>query len=185
MKKTIEIVDHIKNKHIVLDSIEEYEFYHWLLEGFEHELIKSYDYHVESYLLTPKKTYTEIIPLKTKTKEVTKTLFQAHEYAPDFIVEFTDKFFNTFSTPLTSTPRVSKNPFIIDIKGSFARNGGDRSFSINRKLMYHMHNIYIHKIVPDALFKTTWVPKECRITLKKRQLRKKYETFKTIDEVLA
>jgi len=182
------IYDKNIDQTIELDSMEEYDFYQWLLEGFESGLVKSYQYHIVSYPLTPKQSYNALVSLKTKTKEVTKTLFQPHEYTPDFIVEFTDKFFNTFGkTPLTSIPYVSKNPFVIDIKGAFARNGGDRTFSINRKLMYHFHTIYIHKIVPDDLFKATWVPNECRYTLKQRKEKTKYQSkeWKTIDEAIS
>ena len=182
------IFDPNLNQTITLDSNEECEFYHWLLEGHSKGLVKTYNYHIRSYPLTPKQTYVHLQSLKTKSKEVIKTLFQPHEYTPDFIVEFTDKFFNTFDkTLLTSIPYVSKNPFVIDIKGQFARNGGAREFSINRKLMYHFHNIYVHKVIPEEFFKVTWLPNECKFTLKKKQVKTKYDSkeWKSIDEAIS
>ncbi len=169
-----------------LDSIEEYDFYHWVLEGYENGLIDSYNYHIRSYELIPKQTYEVLKQLKTKTKTITKTLLRPHEYTPDFEINLSDRFYELFGdkTCLTKIPHVANNPLTLDIKGQFQRNGGARSFTIDRKLMYEKYGIYIFKVVPDVLFKETYVPNECRFTLKKRQPKKKYlEGFKTISEL--
>jgi len=183
------IYDPNKDATYELDSSEEWDFYQWLLEGYEHGLIDSYTYHVKSYELIPKHVYEVLKQLKTKTKTIQKTLLRQHEYTPDFEVNVSEHFYEIFGdkTILTKIDHVSKNPYVIDIKGAFQRNGGSRSFAIDCKLMYETHGIYVFKVIPDKLFEETFLPERCKYTLKKKQLKKKYdnENYKRISEAVA
>lgn len=170
-----------------LDSKEELEFIYWLNEGKDAGLIKSYIYQPPEYLLFDKIVVTK--RLKKGKKEVDKevTLLNSHIYSPDFNIFFSDKFLELCkNNEWNKIFKVLENdkPLICDIKGSFSRNGGDRSFSINQKWMYQKYGIYINKIVPADLFKITWVPELARLTPKKKQIVEKYKNIKSLNEIL-
>jgi len=170
-----------------LDSKEELEFIYWLNECKDAGLIENYIYQPEEYLLFDKIVVVKRV--KKGKKEIDKdvTLLSAHIYSPDFSIKFTEKFnelylkndWNKFFKFFNVNEQ-----FICDIKGSFSRNGGDRSFSINQKWVYQKYGIYINKIVPVDLFKTTWVPELARFTPKKKQIVEKYKNLKLLNEIL-
>ena len=62
----------------------------------------------------------------------------------------------------------------IDVKGTFAKSDGGRSFSINQKWTYNKHGIYVYKLVPKDFFKLFGVPEACKLTAKTKKPRKMY-----------
>lgn len=166
----------IKHNGIIFDSIEELEFFHWLNEAVDSGLIETYSYHVRSWTLSEKQTYTDVVKLKTKIKEVEKHLLHPHVYTPDFEI------YGAKNIGLIDVQQDGWH--VVDVKGTFNKYGGDREFSINQKWLYDKHGVYVQKIVPEKLFKKTWCPDLVRYTPKTGKLRKKYLKCKTIKEFL-
>ena len=167
---------------IEFDSDEEVEFYHWVKEALKYDIISDFKYNCESYPLSPKQTTLEIKQLKTKSKEVVKHLFHEHIYTPDFHL-FKGSRWNVLkdSHKLISM-HDDCNEFVIDIKGTFQRNGGARSFSINQKWMFDKYHVYVNKLIPEKFFALTWVPEACRFSPKQKKLRAKYKNIPTLLE---
>lgn len=150
-------------------NTEERYFSYYLDELVEKELIEGYTYEVVNFELTPKYTfpYTKVTKLKTKTKveEKEKTLFQPMTYTPDFIINFEPKAAHIANSPhklpifITSKGTMT---CYVDVKPSFGRatNSTNWTFPIKQKIMYHLHRIYVQKIVPFELFEKTFVPKK-------------------------
>lgn len=163
------------------DSDEEYFFYHWLLEAEEYGLVSGIRYHVMTYPLTDNVSVTREKQLKTKTKKVERHLLYPHEYTPDFWFRLN----NTVLTQFFKTSKVLEwVQMVVDVKGTFTQNDGGRSFSINQKLMWEKYKTYVEKVVPEKLFKKTWVPEICRLSPKKRQPVKKYIGVPVISEFM-
>jgi hypothetical protein len=165
---------------IEFDSEEELEFYYWVKEALEFGFISKFDYNCVSYDLAPKQTYTVEKQLKTKVKIVEKHLFHNHIYTPDFII-YPDKRWGLLGDT-HKLLELNGHPIVIDVKGAFQNFDGNRSFSINQKWMYDKHGIYVNKVIPSKFFETTWLPKECRLTKKTKQVRKKYKDFPSLWE---
>lgn len=164
------------------DSDEEWQVYHWLKEAEVHGLAWNIVYQPGPFELSPRASVKVWKQLKTKTKEVDKFLFHPHKYTPDFSFSLApDALTGVFECQLLGLymPEV-----IIDVKGNFNRFGDPKQFSINQRWMWVKFGIYVEKIVPEKLFKKTWVPEVCRLTPKQRKPVKKYVGVPTIDEFL-
>jgi len=168
-------------KGVEFDSREEIEFYMWLDEAANHGLIfDGFTYQPMPYELSSKRTRLEVKQLKTKTKKVEKHLLHPHKYTADFQFRLTMKgerlniFIADRSTGLV----------VVDVKGGFNQHGGDREFSINQKWVFDKYGVYVNKVVPEKLFEASWCPVEARLTEKTRQVKKKYENCRTIEEFL-
>ena len=183
---------------ITFDSNEELIFFYWLEEAIYRGFIKYYVYQPDSYILSDdifkvvlvikkKKIKKEII---TSLEMVNKKIINGHIYSPDFKIEFSDLFLDYYKNKFYSSwSSVFKNIddlgiCIIDIKGTFARNGGERSFSINQKWVYQKYGVYINKIVPVDLFKNLWCPEKARYSPKKKLVVEKFKNFKNINDIL-
>ena len=163
------------------DSKEELEFYAWLYEAESYNLVSDIQYHERSYRLFGKVVVPWVKQLKTKTKDMTFSLFQPHVYTPDFEFWITDPILNdVFKT----SKYIGKHCIVVDVKGGFQRFGGQRSFSLNRKWMWQKHGIYIEAITPEKLFRATWVPEQARITPKTKKPVQKYIGAKTITKFI-
>ena len=73
---------------------------------------------------------------------------------------------------------------VVDVKGTFMRNDGGRSFSINQKLMMAVHNIYVQKFVPKEAFKKLGVPKRCLTTMKSGKASKVFKGMNYLETTL-
>lgn len=172
-----------KNKYICdgieFKSEEELEFYHWLVEAKDYGFVKEFSYEPKSYDLSPKQTIEVEKKLKTKTKIVEKHLFHPHEYTPDFIFTPDEKW-----SLLEGKDKLiaSSGEFVIDVKGTFQKHDGSRSFSINQKWVYDKHGVYVNKLIPKKFFKLTWVPEKCRFTPKQGKLKTAYAKCQTLVE---
>lgn len=160
-KSNIEILDPNLNELIHLDSLEEWQIYNWVLELCKLGVIKSYEYQPTEFQLSQSILY---VPLYDNPKNKSKSLLRSHEYTADFKIEF----YETYGKLLSQYFKIDKSmldndilTIYIDVKGTFQRNGGDRSFSINQKIVYDKFGIYVQKVVPQDLFKTLGIPIRC------------------------
>lgn len=167
---------------IEFDSNEEIEFYMWIQEAINAGLLYTeFTYQPESFLLSGRQSREEIKQLKTKTKILDKFLLRPHLYTADFSFELTSKGCD-HNLPFEMHER---GPYVVvDIKGGFNLHGGDRGFAINQKWVYEKYGVFVNKVVPEKLFKATWVPHFARFTPKTNQLKRKFAKCKTIKEFL-
>ena len=153
------------------DSQEEYQFYEWLKEAEDNNLVSGIVYQPPSIELSERASVQYVKQLKTKTKVCDKFLFHPHSYTPDFYFELTtDALDNVFVNPHLT----GKVGVVVDVKGTFNKYGDPKQFSINQKWIYQKYGIYVHKIIPVKLFKKTWCPEVARLTPKRKDPVKKY-----------
>lgn len=167
-KKQILFNDPIHNQVVDVDSNEEWYTYAWVVELQEMGLIKDFEYQPESLSLSPKfmfKPYT--FPGHKPQKE--KFLFHPHVYTADFkmtafldsekAVEYFTREFKIderFVRKDEETGRLVTDIWM-DVKGTWMRQ--DKAFSINQKLVFEKHGIYINKFIPKEAFKRLGCPK--------------------------
>jgi len=155
------------------DSDEELYFYEWIMEAVGIGLIDEWSYHQYSYILTPK--------YRLPMADAKYFTLQPHNYTPDFFIYFNEQ--SKYRDMISNLVTYAWMGTHIDVKGIFNRNGGDRLFSMNRKMMMKEHNIPVHKIVPEKFFKKTWVPES--IVAGKRIARlKKWDGCRLLKEVI-
>jgi hypothetical protein len=152
-------------------SDEEKQFADWLEEAKVHGLVSSWEYEPITFDLIPAKCYSESVQTKTKIKIVEKSLLNDLKYTPDFRVELTDTGLKLLTQTFKKSICTAENPHImwVDTKGEFARNDGNRSFSIIQKVFYDTHKIYAEKVIPKKLFEKTFAPESVR-WMKSRKL---------------
>jgi hypothetical protein len=171
--------------NIDFDSQEEIDFYYWLEEAKDLGLVEDWEYQPTSFELFDKAIVLKEVKLKTKTKEVERSLLQAHKYTSDYKIWFTDEFIDKFDSKLKNIDLLKRKVVYIDIKGGFGSFSSHGNFSVESKWVWHKYNILVEKLIPDKFFKSTWIPENCRYTLKRKELKKKYlkyNTFKNIAE---
>jgi hypothetical protein len=141
-----------------LRNDEEKNFYYFLLELENNNIISNIKYEEKSFLLSDKIEYEDIIKLKTKVKIKTKTLLHPHEYTPDFTFEVINKVIANSIFKITF-----RGVCYIDVKGEFTRNfNSSITFPLNQKWMYQRYGIYVEKVIPNSLFKKTFLPLEVK-----------------------
>jgi hypothetical protein len=171
---------------IEFDSQEEINFYCWLLEAKDLGFVENWQYQPKGFILSDRVEIELTKKLKTKSKLIKRSLLQPHKYTADFKVQFTKQFYNWFKKDINLKNIALLNNFnevYIDIKGGFNAYQSHSNFSVERKWVWNKYNIYIDRIMPDKLFKQTWVPEYCRFTPKLKQLRKKYKDYNTFEEM--
>ena len=151
-------------------SDEELEVYCWLKEAEAYNLVSDIEYQPVSYQLCDRASVQIEKQLKTKIKIVDKFLFHPHVYTADYEFEITPAIYDVFVAPVFAP----NSPVVIDVKGSFNPYGDPKQFSINQKLVWEKFEVYVEKIVPEKLFKKSYVPEICRLTPKRREPVKKY-----------
>lgn len=201
-KQELSFNDPILNVTYSVDSVEEIAIYNWCIEAVKEGLIESWTvdspiYQPFSITVFDSVSKTEesnpVVLLKgiKMPKSKSTTLLREHAYTPDFKLTFTDKFIQLFPEALPkllkpTTVDVNNNSAVvyIDVKGAFNLHSGDRVFSINQKWVYQQTKIFVNKLVPDDLFHLTYVPTAEQYTKKKKTLREKYITCKTLEECI-
>ena len=164
--------------NIVFDSKEEIEFNIFLEEAKKHKLIKSFVYQPPSFELIPKATY---IDNKTHKQKV---LFRSHSYTADFLI-YPNKLFNELNHGLIPN---NDGSYLIDVKGIYNRNGGDRILPIHQKLLFDKYKLVLNKVVPSIFFKRANIAPEglrWNKTLKtKKVLRKDFKNLDSFKDFL-
>jgi len=167
------------------DSNEELYFSWYLDELRCAGYIKGWKLHPSSFLLSGSVKYIVWKHLKTKIKEVERTLLKSHAYTPDFEVRWTNKAYDVFLTALYGSNADLKYPFynsspkvkwaahtFVEIKPVFSRYNMARVFSLNQKWMYAKYGVYVQLIKPVELFKKTFAPERYLVTDKSGKSRK-------------
>lgn len=169
---------------IEFDSDAEVEFYMFLEDLKKHKLIKEFIYQPPTYTLLPKVTEIRTIQLKTKTKQVEKTLYRAHEYTADFLIKINPDVFEKVDP--NHILRVNKdNTILVDIKGTYNDYGGDRIYKIHEKMMYYFFKLHLNKVVPEEYFKAIRIAPDRIRWMKNRKtptLRKSYINTQSVEE---
>lgn len=160
---------------IEYDSREEIYFVWYLDELQAAGYIEHYRYQPEPFSLFPPVKYNWIKPLKTKKKTMTTTLLRAHSYQADFEIYWCpmaeEVFFN--NNKITDAPFVAKYLVsFIDVKPDYDMQNMTRLFHINQKWVHQQYGIYVQKIVPQELFKKTFIPERYLFTDKSLKPRK-------------
>lgn len=181
-KKSLE--DRIWNG-LVFDSKEEIQFYKWCSELKDASLILDFEYQPMPFLLSDTVRKDEVYSSLSKKKA--SVLLKSHVYTADFKIVFSDKFIDLFGYPtfLKYFYPSSSDPYVVyvDIKGNFNKFSGDRILAINQKWVYQTYKAYINKIVPDDLFRDTFLPVSEFVSPIKKKIREKYRGFKTLKDV--
>lgn len=181
-------------------SVEELQF-SWFLDDLKHcGYVSSYNYEPTTFKLFES--------IKTKWQKVNSKGFKdvdAHltaemNYTPDFFITFTEKAFGVFCNGLPCKKRpyflhcnidpiTNTATCVVDVKGS-ARNGQNTrnfsqfSFPLKQKILLDKFDIYAQKVIPEKLFKDTFIPSRLFYTDGGTMLRKltKYKNSKNIME---
>jgi hypothetical protein len=156
------------------DSDEEKYFSWYLDELLQAKYISRWVFQPYTYRLSRIEKYSVATQLKNKVGTKRLSLFRAHEYTPDFGVEFTPKsrrlFYNLIGDgiDLRTAPFIANyehdTPYgIVEIKPSFDRNNMIRLFRINQKWMFFQNKLYVQEVVVDkkngrGLFADTFTP---------------------------
>lgn len=145
-------------------SEEEQQFTAWLVDAKEHGLVDRWEEQPDTFNLLPK---AEISVGAKKPK----FLFHPHSYTADFCVVLTsrgqDVLADAFSPAHLTQHWKEGGVLWIDTKGSFTvQHGQEQMFQVNRKLIWHLHKIYISKVIPwisqrDRHGRTKDKPKKC------------------------
>lgn len=155
----------------------------WLHEVMEAGLIENIT-RAESYLLSEPvfEVYTEEKKLKTKTKIVNKKLeiLRGHVYTPEFKFELTEKGEKLFKSIVNPTglffPKTPDSwEVMIEVKPLYDQNNMTRLFKINQKWVYTVYNEFVNLIIPETLFKDTFVPKDYLTTPTGKQRKLNYK----------
>ena len=171
---------------IELDSDIEYGFACWCKEMQQMGFIKSFKIQPNEFLLMSDLEIQVDIQLKTKMKSEYKTLLNQAVYTPDFeIVWDVEKYIKFMNSLMWSTQKIflpvsigldkcfnlnecrqrGSITTIHDVKGTNDRRGAATAssalrFSYQQKLLMDTCNIYCSKLIPDKIYKATFVPTE-------------------------
>jgi hypothetical protein len=150
------------------ESQEEQQFEAWLDEAMAHGLVSHYS----------KQPAFDLLP---KQRINGRHLYAAHNYTGDFAVWLTEQGEEVLRGVFQKSDILGfpEGAQYVDTKGGFQSHGGGRSFSINQKLVYEQHGVWVAKVVPfipakkvtkkrkvavpaKGLFVDTWCPAACR-----------------------
>ena len=180
-RRQLECYDTFHERQLSCDSVEEVDFLEWCCEAASLGIIKDFIYQPE-----PIKLFDAVGYVDANGKK--KSLLRDHIYSPDFCIIFDPRAFRTLCIQFKVTiaqASLESSRVYLDIKGTFQRNGGDRSFSLNQKWVFQKTGIYISKIVPEKFFEACGCPQACFLSKKLKKPRKIYQGFKTLSEVFA
>lgn len=179
-RRTISVYDSVHSVQLECDSVEEVDFIQWCIEAVGQNILKDFRYQPDSFKLSDSISYLTV-------DGKSRCLFREHVYSPDFILTFEPNKYLALAKEFKVTLQQLQNNTIdvyIDVKGTFAKSDGGRSFSINQKWTYDKHGIYVYKLVPKDFFKLFGVPEACRLTAKTKKPRKMYLGYKNISQCL-
>lgn len=175
-RRTISVYDSVHSVQLECDSIEEVDFIQWCIEAVAKNILDEFRYQPDSF-----KLFDSISYLTVEGKS--RSLFREHVYSPDFKLTFNPNKNLALAKEFKVTQQQLQNNAVdvyIDVKGTFAKSDGGRSFSINQKWTYAKHGIYVYKLVPKDFFKMFGVPEACRLTAKTKKPRKMYIGYPSI-----
>mgnify|MGYP003673231716 CR=1 FL=1 len=160
------------------DSHEEYCFSVWLKRLRKMGLVSDIVYQPPSFMLSPRQSTKVVKQLKTKSKEIDRFLLHPHIYTADFKFKGSKSF-----SKIDHEMLKHDGYYYVDVKGSFAggfRNSSAITFPINRKWVYEKYGIFVNKVIPEKLFKKTFIPRDIAYG-KSGKLLKKWSKCKILE----
>lgn len=190
--------ERIEYRGIPCDSYQEKYTFMWLFELEAAGLIKEGSIkRAESYLLFETVSKNWIEKLKTKSNPKVETLLAAHLYTPDAVFALTDagkncKLFSCINSTEKLRTRggfnlIHQNGVVhIETKGSSFRRADDtkEKFSVDRKWLWAVHQVFVNLFIPDDVFSKTWTPAEYLKTDKTGRERKIRWNTRTLNSYL-
>lgn len=177
-RRQIGCFDSFHRVEVQCDSLEECDFLCWCSEAASLKVIHDFVYQPEPVKLFDAASYLDFQGKK-------KSLLRDHVYSPDFIVKFDPGAFQAlakqFKVPYEQM-HLDEVSAYLDVKGTFQRNGGDRSFSLNQKWVFQKTGTYVVKLIPEKFFAECGCPQACFLSKKLKKARKKFIGFKTISQ---
>jgi len=184
------------DNNINFDSLEEIYFNEYLKELKEEGYILDFFYNTKEYEIFPSSnSFYNFLNKKGNTIKKNVHLLFSLSYTYDFKIVWDKKSEGLFYINLEETydKKINKH-FIclekdvsyIDVKGSFIgqHNNSAITFPIKQKILYNIKNIYIQKIIPQKLFKSTFLPKKLFFTEKTKKLKKWNFPTKNLNEYI-
>lgn len=171
-----------KNKNLgIYDSYQELYFASWLEDLKSKGLVLDYQFNPDPFILSNKQTVKWNKQLKTKQKELHKSLLSPVSYTTDFKIVWNPKVdglliykaegvYNNISNHLIYSDE--NNVSYIEIKPSFNYQNMNRHVRIKIAWVYQLYNIYVQIIDPIVLFKSTFYPNRYMYTDSKKSLRR-------------
>jgi len=160
-------------------SAEELFFSYWLKELENENLVSDIQYEPHSIVLCEKAKYDMLKIMKNgKEKKVTVSIpYSGHTYTPDFL-------FNSDSEQVRSLFHIpDKGKTIhVDIKGGFSLHADKEAFPIKQSWIFEKYGIWINRVIPDKLFKATFVPEKVRYSPLTDNPLPKYRNAKTLKD---
>lgn len=160
---------------IDFDSDQENYFSWYLDELKERGILLNWSYHPKSFSLSDRIVHVYDNILKTKTVSKDSTIINPHSYQADFLLNWNPRYRKILYSDFTDRVQLRSVLFIsnkdrdfsvIDVKGSFAgpHNNSAVTFPLNQKWTFQKYGIYVQKIIPEHLFKNSFVPKKYLFT---------------------
>lgn len=172
------------------------QYFQWWLDDLkEHGIIKRYVYEYTSFTLSTSKFYRSTKHLVTKVKLVEHSLLDAHQYTPDFLIEWNKQYDGIYYRTVSGDKYTHKVPFFaviskkddghytfFEVKPEFDQNNMTRLFRLNQKWLYDKYGLYVELAIVPLLFKRTFVPSRYLRTDKDTTFRKINFDKRSIDE---
>jgi hypothetical protein len=160
-------------------SAEELFFNYWLNELEQEMLVSDIRYEPCSIVLCEKAKYTILKTMKNgKEKTVTVSIpYSGHTYTPDFL-------FNSDNEQVRSLFHIPDNgkTIYVDVKGGFSLRADKEAFPIKQAWIFDKYGIWINRVIPDKLFKATFVSEKVRCSPLTNKPLPKYRGVKTLKE---
>lgn len=154
---------------IELDSKEELHIAWYLDELKEAGYIDSWG-RSASYTLFPKREYQGAI-------------VREHIYTPDFYAEWKNSAIGIFVGE--GCPFVDHIPYsIIEVKPAYDANNMTRLFKLNQKWVLDKIGAYVHLVIPEKLFRSTFAPQRYLLTDKGKGVRKISVPYLNLNEYI-
>ena len=180
----------IKINDMLFDSNQQYQIHCWLKQLEQINIVSDIIHQPESFVL-----FQGIQKPNKKNKLV--YFVRPHVYTADFKFKLNkQKFCKLFSTTEQSTvqqsilkdifvysQQINYDQFYFEVKGGYNQFQSISNFGINSKWLIQKHNIYVQKVVPQQLFKKTFVPKCIQRTPKTNQIKKKFAQCKLLEQL--
>lgn len=180
-RKQIVGYDDFHNVNVMFDSVEECDFIAWCSEAAKLKLINDFQYQPESIKLSDSVEYVNV----DKKKRV---LLREHIYSPDFMLNIrpwvSQKLCKEFKLSLQQFQLESFQVYL-DVKGTYQKSDGGRTFSINQKWVHQKTGIYVLKVIPKEFFKACGCPMKCFMTAKTNKPRKMYQGYPSLQDAFA
>ena len=171
--------DSFHNVDLQMDSIEECDFIEWCIEAAQLNLIQDFEYQPPSIKLFDAVDYTSLDGKK-------KSLLREHVYSPDFSIVLYPRSYQALSKQFKLPHNALQHETFrvyLDVKGTFQKSDGGRSFSINQKWVYQKTGIYVIKTIPKDFFKACGCPQKCFKTRKTGKARTAFAGYRSLKEV--